>query len=448
MALSALDIYKLLPKTNCKECGSATCLAFAMLLSQKKASLDQCPYVSESAKSKLDASAQPPIKLVTIGIGDKKIEIGNETVLFRHDESFYHPPAITISIRDNDNTILEKVKQINALDFERVGQKIAVKMIAVDCASNDASVFANAVGTVANNTQLALMLICKSPQILSQAIFLIADKKPLIYAANRDNLEEMGNLAKQYKLPLVVQSDSWDTMAEQTQKLQALGVDELVLDTTESSFSSTLQKLTQGRRLALRRNFRPLGYPMLVLAQNADPYQEAAQASTYVCKYASVIVIEGSEPWEVLPILTTIQNIYTDPRKPTQVEPKLYSVGAVTPESPLLLTTNFSLTYYTVEGEVEASRVPAYILVADTEGTSVLTAYAAEKLTADSVVDIMKKSQVDSLLSHRKLVIPGYIAVMSGKLEEKSGYSILVGPREASGIPKYLKVVWPTVAKE
>ncbi|MHB9130859.1 MAG: acetyl-CoA decarbonylase/synthase complex subunit gamma [Armatimonadota bacterium] len=442
MALKALDIYKHLPKSNCAKCGSPTCLAFAMALASKKTSLDQCPEITQEGKNALEGASAPPIRLVTIGKCDSKVEVGNETVLFRHDETFYHPTGIAVRMKDTlDDAGLEQAAQaIKALAFERVGQHIAVDMLAVENTSGDKDRFAKAVAT-ASKTGLALILMADAA-VLDAVLPSVADQQPLLFRADASNWEAMAGLANTYKCPLAVDASNLDATAELTQKLTAACAADLVLDVSGSGLAATTEALTKVRRHALRKNYRPLGYPCIAIPSSDDAELALAEAATYIAKYAGIVVIDATEPWQVLPLLTVRQNIFTDPRKPVQVEPMLYAIGAVNDKSPLLITTNFSLTYYTVEGDVEASRVGAYVGVIDTEGTSVLTAWASEKLTASKVAKFLNSEEVTSKISHRKVIIPGYITVMSGKLEEESGWQVMVGPRESSGIAKYLKTVW------
>jgi acetyl-CoA decarbonylase/synthase complex subunit gamma len=445
MGLTGLEIYRHLPRTNCGDCGVPTCLAFAMKLASKQASLDDCPHVSEEGKSALGAASAPPIRLVTIGAGDSKLEIGNETVLFRHEETFYHPTGVAIEVDAGmpEAELTERVEEINKLQFERVGQDIGVNLIAVrDTDSVGPAKYAEAVSRISSMSQLPLILMSSDPAAIEEALKGCADSKPLIYAATSDNYEGMAKLAKENSCPLAVAADELEELASLTEKVKALGVEDLVLDSKAKGMVDAMADLTHIRRLALRKTFRPLGYPAMAFTESEDPVQEAAEASSYVAKYAGIVVMKNAAPWVVLPVLTMRQNIYTDPQKPIQMEPKVYAIGNVTDSSPVLITTNFSLTYFSVEGEVEASRVPAYILSIDTEGQSVLTAYAAEKLTAEGVAAAMKRFELDKLVSHRKAIIPGLVAVMSGALAEESGWEILVGPREASGIPTYLKTTW------
>jgi len=450
MGLTGLAIYKLLPRTNCGDCGVPTCLAFAMKLANKQASLDDCPHVSEESKAALGAASAPPIRLVAVGTGDNKLEIGNETVLFRHEETFHHPTGVAIEVDAAmpEAELTERINQINELKFERVGQEIRVNLIAVregdggEGARERGSKYAEVVSKISSMSQLPLILINSDPVAIEAALKVCADSKPLIYAATSDNYESMAQLAKKHSSPLAVAADGLEELASLTEKIKALGAENLVLDSKAKDMVNTLADLTQIRRLALRKTFRPLGYPAMAFTTSDDPLQEAAEASTYLAKYAGIVVMKNVASWVVLPVLTMRQNIYTDPQKPIQMESKVYAIGDVTDKSPVLITTNFSLTYFSVEGEVEASRIPAYILSVDTEGQSVLTAYAAEKFTAETTAAAMKKFELDKLVSHRKAIIPGFVAVMSGALAEESGWEILVGPREASGIPAYLKTMW------
>ncbi len=445
MALTALQIYKHLPKTNCGDCSSPTCLAFAMQLAGKKASLDACPHVSEEGKAALGAASAPPIRLVSIGTGDEKIELGNETVLFRHDETFYHPTAVAVKVSSSldDAAVKKRVEEIARLDFERVGQRIRVGLVAVEDSGSGAGEFARAVKAAAGASSLPLVLMSEDPESVKAALPACKDARPLICGANAENLSDMAAAAKEAGCPLVVRGKDLDELAELTQKAVAAGVEDIILDPGSRELSAVLQDLTQIRRQALKRNFRPLGYPAIAFTASEDPYQQAAEASSCVAKYAGIVVIDMVEPWAVLPILTLRQNIYADPQKPIQVEAKLYEVGTPGEESPVLVTTNFSLTYFTVEGDVEASKTPSYVVVVDTEGTSVLTAWAAEKLTAENIAAKVKESGVEEKVKHRKIIIPGFVAVLSGKLEEElSGWEILVGPRESSGIPAYMKSEW------
>ncbi|MEI8242556.1 MAG: acetyl-CoA decarbonylase/synthase complex subunit gamma [bacterium] len=443
MALKALDIFKLLPKTNCKKCGCPTCLAFAMKLAQKQASLDQCPDVSEASKAELAGASAPPIRLITIGAGPGKLEIGNETVMFRHEESFYHTPGIGVLVSDalDAGALQARVERIRKLQFVRVGIELHANVVAVVNASGKSEPFVRAVQAVAA-LNLPLVLMSAQAAHLDAALATCADKKPLIHAATAETIDAFVTLARKHNCPLAVSAPDPDAAVPLIEKIRAAGIQDLVLDVTGPGVAVTLQSLTAVRRLALKKNLRVLGYPCLVTNRTADPQLNVSECCMYVAKYAAIVLTELDQPEQLMPVMTVAQNLYTDPRKPIQVEAKLNAIGAVTPDSPLLITTNFSLTYYTVAGEVEASRVPAYIGVLDTEGTSVLTAFSSDKLTSEKIAAFLNSDEVRSKIAHKKVIIPGYIAVMSGGLKDDSGWTVLVGPREASGISKFLKTTW------
>jgi len=289
---------------------------------------------------------------------------------------------------------------------------------------------------------LALVLSSPDPQALKAALEICADRRPLLCAATKENFKEFAALAKESKCPLAVRAATLEELAELTQQVKSLGVEDLVLHPEVRRLADGLAKLTQLRRLALEKNLRAVGYPVMVSVTGSDPFLETALVSTFVCKYAGLIIMDGAERAQLLPILTVRQNIFTDPQVPNAVEAKLYKVGEPTPQSPVLVTTNFALTYFTVEGEVENSRVPAYISVVDTGGLGVLNAYADDKLTAEAIVKAVKSYGVMDQVAHKKLVIPGLVAVLKGEIEDLGGWEVLVGPEEAAGIPAYLKNEW------
>ena len=440
MAFSGLDIYKLLPKTNCKECGFPTCLAFAMQLAKKAVPIDKCKSVTAASKAALEQASQPPIRMVSMGAGDNKFDIGNETVLFRHEEKFRNPCGLGFIIDDSqtDSQIKVKVDKINALRFERVGQAIQVNCIAVK-QTMDAKQFVDAVTAVSKNTALAIVLMAADAAALKAALAVVKDKGALIHGVTKENLQAFAPMAKEFNVPVVVCAPDIDGLSSLTQELNKQGVLNLFLDTGKKKQADKLWDLTQIRRLALKKSNRSLGFPCCVAVDNPDPYAEVMEAATYILKYAGLVLMRSIENWQAYSLLTLRQNIYTDPQKPLQIEPKLYEIGKVTDSSPVLVTTNFSLSYFTVLGEVEGSKVPSYILSVDTEGQSVLTAWASEKFTPEKITDTLRKLDVKAKASNSDLVIPGYVAVMSGDLEEQSGWKIVVGPKEASGIPSFLK---------
>jgi acetyl-CoA decarbonylase/synthase complex subunit gamma len=443
MGLTGLEIFKQLPKTNCKDCGQATCLAFAMALASGKASLDQCPHVSDAAKEALDSASAPPIALVKIGAGDKAVELGNETVLFRHDKRFEHMTGIAVSVCDtmSADEITARVDQVNKLVFDRVGQVHSVNLIAVDNGSGDAGKFAGAAGLVAGKTEFPLILMSEDPAAIEKALEAVADKKPLVCGANSANVEAMTGVAKKYGVPMVVKGAGLNELAALVEKVVGMGHKQLIIDSGAREVNKVLADQTQIRRQALKR-FRPFGYPTIAFADSGDPVQAVVDAGVYIAKYAGVVVLKSADPADVLPLITLRLNIYTDPQKPIAVESKIYEIGNVNPDSPVYVTTNFSLTYFCVQGDVESSRVPGYILPVDTDGISVMTGWAAGKFTPEKITEMLQNSGISDKVKHRKVIIPGGVAVLSGKLNELSGWEVLVGPRESAGIPSFLKQRW------
>lgn len=445
MGLTGLEIYKQLPKKNCGECGPPTCLAFAMQLASGKASLDACPYVTEEAKEALASAAAPPIKLVKIGAGDAVLETGDETVIFRHDKTFVHPTGIFVELDDtlSKDDLEGRIAKIKDLVFERVGQQYRVDGLMLRSKSGDINAYRSALDTVYTSFPWALILdvggFASDAGAVEALVKEVASVRPLLYAADESNYEVMTRIAKENDCPLAVKAEGLDALAELVQKITGLGYKELVLDPSRRDLSAALADLTQIRRLAIKKKYRPLGYPTIAFAESDDPKEQMIEATMYVGKFASIVVTKAVERHELLPLLTWRANIFTDPQKPIQVESKISAVGNVTEESPVLVTTNFSLTYYSVEGEVEASKVPAYILPVNTEGTSVLTAWAAGKFSAETISSFIKECGIEQRVNHRNLVLPGHVAVLSGKLQELSGWKVIVGPKEASGIPAFMK---------
>ncbi|MBL7188181.1 MAG: acetyl-CoA decarbonylase/synthase complex subunit gamma [Phycisphaerae bacterium] len=444
MALTGLDIFKLLPKTNCKKCGMPTCLAFAMALAQKRAKLDDCPDVSQEAKDKLAAAAAPPMQKVVFGTGDAQVQIGQETVLFRHEEKFHSPTVLGASVSDKlaGDELLDRIKAVNALQFERVGMKIGARAVALVNDSGSAETFAKAAATVKGNSELAMILVTQSTEAMAAAAAQVKDGMPLLANATLETADEMAKIAKANGCPLVASAESIEDLADLSEKIKAAGVENIVLELKSSGLNEKLFDHSRVRALGLRKVFRPLGYPIISFVTEGDADAQAASAISLICKYSGVVIVDMVEPYAFLAMLTAVMNVFTDPQKPVQVEPKVYSIGEPDENSPVMFTTNFSLTYYTVESDVEASRIPSYIIVVDTEGTSVLTAYSGDKLNEKTVADAMAKFGIENMVKHRKLIIPGYVAVMSGKLEEATNWEVMVGPRECSMLPKYLQEVW------
>lgn len=443
MALSGVEIFKMLPKTNCKKCGHPTCLAFAMKLAQRQISIDACPDVSEDAKKVLGEAAAPPIRPITFGSGDKAVKMGEETVLFRHDKKFLNPAAFALEIKDTaaDSEIASKVEAVATSEIDRVGQKLRIDAILVENASKDAAKFESVVKTIAAKApEVPLILSTTDPAAAEAAVKAVADKKPILYGANESNADAMANVAKTYKVALGIYAKGLDALSAFTEKIKGLGVDDMVIDSGARTAKEIIEDNTLIRRAAAKKNFKPLGYPVINFIQRSDNMLEAMLAVLGITKYASIIVVSSVERWKNLALFALRQNIYTDPQVPMQVEQKIYKLGEPTPESPLLITTNFSLTYFIVLGEAENSKVPCRLAVMDTEGLSVLTSWAAGKFTASKIAQFIKDSGIENEISHRELIIPGYVAILSGSIEEKlPGWKVTVGPREANGLPVFLK---------
>jgi acetyl-CoA decarbonylase/synthase complex subunit gamma len=461
MALTGLQIYKLLPQTNCKECGYPTCLAFAMKLAAKQAELADCPYVSEEAKAQLEAAAVPPIRLVTISSEGHKVAAGNETVLFRHEKTFYHPPGLFVRVRDSQSLdeVREIAAQVEDYSVDYVGIDLALDGVAVESDSGDPATFKACVAAVREVMKRSLILMSEDPAVLEAGLAAASGTVPLLYAAHADNWPAMAGLAKRAGVPLAVRTDNGlEELAQLTQQIQAAGVQDLVLDPGARDFATSLAIMTQIRRLALKRHFRPLGFPIITFpgegvnavsralrqAQDrGDAGDEVVLAGQHIAKYAGFVVLDHFSPAIAYPLLVFRQNIFTDPQKPIQVQPGLYEINNPTPNSPLMVTTNFSITYFSVANEVEGSGIPGWLIVADAEGMSVLTAWAAGKFDATTIARAVNTTGVADKINHHKLIIPGHVAVLSGELEEElPGWEILVGPREAVDLPAYLKLGW------
>jgi len=444
MALTGLDIYKRLPKENCKECGLPTCLAFAMKVASGQAGLEQCPRLSDEARAELGEASAPPQRLVKIGPDPQAIEIGQETVLFRHDERFHHPTAVALTISDaqDGKAVQERCAAFRQLEFARVGQVLHPDMVALVNESASQEGMLKAAELV--NAKLGVPMVLMGGDtacLLAVAKGPLAGCRPVLYCTAEASAEDLAELAGKSACPVCV-AGGLEAVAERVEALGAKGIKDVLISPGSVGASEALAFLTRSRRAALAKKFRPLGCPVLVLACGDDKAAAALDACAFVCKYAGLVVTNAWEPYLLLPVLTTRQNIYTDPQKPVQVEPKLYEIGEVAPASPLLVTTNFSLSYYSVESEVEASRMPCRILAVNTEGTSVLTAWAADKFNAQTITAALKASKADEKVAHRQLVIPGHVAVIAATLAEESGWKVLVGPKEASGIGPFLKKEW------
>jgi len=444
MALTGIQIFKLLPKTNCGDCGVPTCLAFAMNLASGKAELSACPHVSEEATEQLAEASAPPIRAVTIGTGPGAVKVGGETVMFRHEKRFENPPAIGVLVTDamSDADVDGRLQRSKDLQFERVGLTLRPELIAVKSESGDAAKFSALVSKVCKGSEAGLVLMSTDAAVLAAGLKECADRKPLVYGATKDNLDAVADLAKENSCPIGVKAESLEELAELTQKLTDAGINDIVVDSGARDVRKAFEDQVVIRNSALAAKFRPFGFPTITFpAEMTDnPMKEAMIAAMFVAKYGGVVVLSDFQGESLFPLLVERLNIFTDPQRPLATEEGIYGINNPDENSPVLVTTNFALTYFIVSGEVDGSKVPSHLLIMDTEGLSVMTAWAAGKFVADLIGPFVKKSGIEDKVKHRKLIIPGYAAAESGGLEEElPDWEIMVGPRDAAHIPAYLR---------
>lgn len=440
MALSGIQIYKLLPQTNCKDCGFPTCLAFAMKLAAKQAELSLCEHVSEESAALLSEASAPPVKPMVIKSNGYEVKAGNEVVLFRHEKTFYSRPGLFVRVYDSMSAaeIKAKVTPVDKYVVDYVGIELDMGGLVVQADGGD---FAAAVAAVREVSHKPLILI-GSPDQLKAGLGKLAEGEVVLLAhATADNWEEMAALAKEHGAPLAIQADTVDEMVSLSEKIQGAGVKDVVLSPTQRGFKGSLLANTISRRMALKKSYRPLGFPILSFPGDVgDPARETMLAAQAIGKYAGFIVLDNFAPEKVYPLLVLRENIFTDPQKPIQVQPGVYEINNPTPESPVLVTTNFSITYFSVANEVESAGAPAWLLVTEAEGMSVLTAWAAGKFDAERIAKDVKRFNVADKVDKKRVVLPGHVAVLSGELEEElPDWEIRVGPREAVDLPAFLK---------
>ena len=442
MALSGIEIYKMLPKTNCKECDFPTCLAFAMKLAAKQVELSLCPYVSEESKALLSEAAAPPVHPFTLKSNGYEAKAGNEVVLFRHEKTFYSRPGLFLRVYDSQSAeeIKAKIAPANAYVVDYVGIELEMGGFVVQADGGD---FGKAVSAVREVSHRPLILIGEVEQLKAGLAALNGDEKVMLGHATAENWEAMAALAKEHDAALALEADTVDGMVSLSEQVQKAGLKDLVLSPSQRGFRGTLTANTVARRMALKKNFRPLGYPIISFPGDVgDANREATLAAQAIGKYSGFIVMDHFLPEVVYALLVLRENIYTDPQKPIQVKPGVYEINDPGPDSPVLVTTNFSITYFSVANEVESSGNPSWLLVTESEGMSVLTAWAAGKFDAEVIAKDVKRFNVADKVSAKNIVLPGHTAVLSGELEEElPGWNVLVGPREAVDIPAYLKTV-------
>jgi acetyl-CoA decarbonylase/synthase complex subunit gamma len=444
MPISGSEIVKMLPgKKPCKDCGFPTCFAFAMKLATGGATVEKCIYLTPEVKAKLEDLLAPAIKLVTIGTGDQKVQVGNEEVIYRHEKTYVHPPGIAILISDKESEakVDEKIKKIKELQFPWVGLTLKAELLALQFESGDKNKFLSLVKKVSGSTNLGLILVSQDLDALFTARDLCADKRPLLYPITKENIDQAIPRIKAKPTPLGLRGASVEELTPLTTKLKEAGLDEVVLDPGSKNLMEAIQDQTFIRRAALKQGFRPLGYPTIAFPcfMAKDGLKEALTASVFINKFAAIMVLSDFDQYSLLPLLVQRLNIYTDPRFPMAVEEKYYEIGEPDATAPVLITSNWALTYFIVFSAIEATKIPAYLLVKDTEGLGVLTGWAAGKFTGDQVGAMVKKSGIESKVKNKKIVLPGRVARIKGELEDAlPGWEVVVGPREAAGIGAFL----------
>ncbi len=445
MGLTGIQIYKLLPQTNCKDCGEPTCLAFAMKLAAGKAELGKCPYVSEEAKAQLSEASAPPIRAVELGQGAAAHKVGGETVKYRHEKTFVNPTGIAVALTNSapGEMVDGEIKLLNETAFERVGLTLSPSYAFLWDEKKDQASFLELVKKVGGSTEKGIIVSSEDLGTLKAAADVLKGKKFALHAATKDTAAQFVDLAKEYGCAVVAKGDTLDDLAAVGKAFVDAGLKEVLLDTGWKGLRETLTDSVAIRRAALDKKFRPLGFPTITFPCAMTDHKElqTAYAAMLMDKYAGIVTLSTLDPAVTLPLLVNRLNIFTDPQRPMTMDQGIYEINNPGPDSPVIITTNFALTYFVVSTEVEASRVPTWLLIMDTEGMSVLTAWSAGKFVADAMAPFVKKSGISEKVGHKKIIIPGYVAQLSGEFEEElgEGWEVMIGPREAADLPKFLK---------
>lgn len=445
MALKGLDIFKLTPKKNCKDCGFPTCLAFSMKVAAGAVEISKCPHMDSSALEKLSEATAPLMKTITVGKGENEYKLGGETVLFRHSKTFVNRNRFAIMFCDcmSDEEIDRKIENMKKVNYVRIGEEMKAEIAAINYSGNKDR-YIEIINKIKNSgLKVAYMLTCEDVSVMKEALALVKDENPIVYGANKDNYKEMIELVKADKLVLGVKAPSLEELYALVEEIHKAGHKELILDPGSSSIKEAFQNTVQIRRINLDGQDRVFGYPSVIFANklaNNDKFMEVALSTLFTMKYGSIIVLDDMDYARALPLFALRQNIFTDPQRPMRVEPNVYPINNPDDNSPVMVTVDFALTYFIVSGEVERSKVPVWMLIPDAGGYSVLTSWAAGKFTASSIAKFVKESGVEEKTKSRKLIIPGKVAVLKGDLEENlPGWEIVVGTNEALHIPKFLK---------
>jgi acetyl-CoA decarbonylase/synthase complex subunit gamma len=464
---SPIDVYQLLPKTNCGQCGEQNCLAFATRVVSREAQVEECaPLLMKEydrARRQLQKMLRPAVKEVVVGVGQHAVRIGGKLVIYRHEFTYTNPTAIAIDVTDemSEEELLGRVKKVEGFSFEFIGHPLKLDMIAVRSTTNEPEKFQAATKKVVENTKLPILLCSFNPQVIKAGLAVAAKSKPLLYAATKDNWKEMAELASRHACPLAVFApNNLKLLRSLTKTLLEYGIEDLVLDSgtfLAEGLADTLSNFTMIRKSACKSGdeffcFPLMGVPMIAwtqkngLHEDVARWKEAYLAALLIVRFADIIIMHNINGWALLPLVILRQNIYTDPRKPMTVQAGLKAFGKPDDKSPVMFTTNFALTYYTVASDLESARIDAHLIVVDTGGIAVDSSVAGRRLTAEKVANALKASGIENKVKHRKLVIPGKAARLALEIEELSGWQVLVGPKDSSDIPKFLQEKWLTQA--
>ena len=472
MELSPIEVYMLLPRTNCKECSEENCMAFAVKLVNREASLQLCtPLFEEKHQESLKSLGEllaPLVKEITVGVGDRAVKVGGKLVMYRHEFTYHNPAPIAVDVTDEmplkavykeEEGLIERVKKIENFTYNYIGRDLNLDMIAIRSTSNDPAKFKSAVENVVKTTVMPLVLCTFDPNVMEAGLVAAHDQRPLIYAATRDNWKEMAELALMYNCPLAIFApNNLELLRSLSKTLLEYGVEDLLLDPgtfTDKGLSDTINNFTMIRRNACKGGDELLGFPLIGTPITAwtgkeeskedTAWKEAYVAAMLDSRYADLLIMHSLDGWVQLPVIIWRFNIYTDPRKPVSVESGLKTFGSPDESSPVLLTTNYALTYFTVESDIKKAGVDCYLIVVDTEGISVESSVAGRYLTAGVIAEAINESGIAQKINHKYLIIPGLAARLSGETEEELGdeWRVLVGPKDSSGIAEFLKNRWP-----
>ena len=460
--ISPIDVYRYLPKTNCQECGESNCMAFATRLVNGELVIENCPPLLtmeyQTSRRELVHLLAPPVRAVTFGTGPRACTIGGKYVLMRHEFTYHNPTAVAIDVDDlmAAEALEARIAGAGRFSYNYIGRTLALNAIAIRSVLGDPVMFGAAVRKVAETTDLPLILCSLDPAAMDAGLAAVKGRRPLMYAATEENWKQMADLALAYEAPLAVHAGDLAILHSLAGTLAASGIADLVLDPgtiADNGLSDTVHGLTAVRTAACRDLDPEFGYPLIgvplavwnspEISMDVLKWREAITASMLMTRYADLLIMHSLDGWVLLPQLIWRFSLYTDPRKPVSVEAGIRTFGHPGRDSPVLITTNYALTFFTVESDIKAAGLDCYLIVIDTGGLSVESAVAGRYFSTESVVKALKEYAVDQLVDHRILILPGLAARLSGETEEATGWKILVGPKDSSGLPAFLRERWP-----